>query len=70
MFRKVFGDDLMAAVRTTGIHFGAAFAQMRDRALDAFFSLADVSIDLLLMRKIERGVRHKSGDQAARRVSQ
>ena len=37
----------------TGIEFGAAFAQRRDRALDLFFPFANIGIDLLLMSKIE-----------------
>jgi len=33
----------------TGVEVGAALAQKRDRALDLFFPVEDVGIDLMLM---------------------
>ena len=43
----------MTGALQTGMQFGAAFAQVWDRALELLFPFANVGIDLLLMSKIE-----------------
>jgi hypothetical protein len=53
MFGKIPRADVAAGALKARIQFRAAFAQMRNRALNLFFSLANVGVDLLLMSEVK-----------------
>src|ERR1035438_72756 len=54
MFRKIPRGDLIAGALKAYVQFGAAFAQMRDRARDLLLTFANIGIDLLLMSEVKR----------------
>jgi hypothetical protein len=54
MFRKILRADLMACALKACVQFGAAFAQMRDRARDRLFTFANIGIDLQLVSEVKR----------------
>ncbi len=53
MLRQILSCDLMAGALKSGVQFGAALAQSRDRALALFFPFANVGVGFLLMSEVK-----------------